>query len=521
MSAPKTDWDPKGLWTPFVPASAEQRKNRCVVTGEPATGTVTYKGQTYPVCCETCRVAFNAAPEKFKFFVPWDLRRVVHLHRRAGFAATWSEIQRDLKDGPDKSIDRLLKGQARQGVIDSFSSVAESLAERVLPGEAQQLGALAAFQGTPAELKAWWAYRMYAGPDPLGERLTLLWHNHFATSNEKVKDTAAMLRQNEAFREHGRGPFAALLKALAHDPALLVWLDAPANRKGKPNENLGRELMELFTLGVGHYTETDVKEAARCLTGWRVKDRAFEVVADWHDDGDKKVLGHRGRWNGDDLVRFLLEHPATSHRLAWRLCEWLIGEQGAGADALAALAAGLRAHELDIGWAVATVLRSWAFFAKANLGSRVLGPVEYLIGVPRALECFDPPPSSLLLGEWLPRLGQDLFYPPNVGGWAGGREWLTTQSIIGRVNYAVALVKGQLSAQPAPLDGLALAQRHGRGRDLDDLLAFAAELLTGAPPDAVWHKRLRTVLGAKAKLEPATVRAGIALVVASPEVQMA
>jgi uncharacterized protein (DUF1800 family) len=220
-------------------------------------------------------------------------------------------------------------------------------------------------------------------------------------------------------------------------------------------------------------------------------------------------------------VRLLLEHPATARRLAWRLCEWLMGEKAVDAAALDALAAGLREHELDIGWAVETVLRSRAFFADANLGNRVLGPVEYVVGVARALERFDPPPSSLLLGEWSARLGQDLFYPPNVGGWPGGRDWLTTQAIIGRANYAAALVEGQLSARPVPLDALTLAQGHGRGRDLEDVLTFFTELLTGRPPDSGWRRRLLDALGPKAKLEPDTVRAAIALVVASPEVQMA
>src|SRR5262245_10132309 len=269
---------------------------------------------------------------------PWDLRRVVHLHRRAGFAATWSELQRDLKDGPDKSIDRLLKGRSREGVADNFRTVAEQLAGRAATD--------------PAWLKAWWAYRMYAGPDPLGERLTLVWHNHFATSYDKVNDTDAMRRQNELFRQHGRGPFNKLLKAVVHDPALLIWLDAPANRKGNPNENLGRELMELFTLGVGHYTETDVKEAARALTGWKVTLGAFRDWAPDHDDGEKTILGKKGPWKGDDLVRILLEHPATARRLAWRLGEWLMGEKAVSAAALSALAAGLRHHDLNVSWAV-------------------------------------------------------------------------------------------------------------------------------------------------------------------------
>src|SRR5262249_10120523 len=148
---------------------------------------------------------------------------------------------------------RLLQGQSREGVPDNFRFVADQLA-----GSA----------GDPPRLKAWWVYRMYWGPDPLGERLTLLWHNHFATSNSKLNDLGGMRRQNEMFRQRGRGPFGELLKAVVHDPTLLIWLDASANRKGKPNENLGRELMELFTLGVGNYSETDVKEAARALTGW-------------------------------------------------------------------------------------------------------------------------------------------------------------------------------------------------------------------------------------------------------------
>jgi hypothetical protein len=461
MAAPKSNWDTYGVWTSCTPGDKD----------------------------------------------PWDLRRVVHLHRRAGFAATWGELQRDLKDGPAKSIDRLLKGRARQGVPDNFRAVADQLAGRSATD--------------PAWLKAWWVYRMYAGPDPLGERLTLVWHNHFATSYDKVNDTAVMRRQNEIFREHGRGPFGGLLKAVVHDPALLIWLDAPANRKGNPNENLGRELMELFTLGVGHYTEADVKEAARALTGSKVAQGAFRDWAPDHDDGEKTILGKKGRWKGDDLVRILLEHPATSRRLAWRVCEWLMGEKAVDATGIDALAAGLRAHDLDFGWAVETVLRSRAFFAEKNIGNRVLGPVEFLIGLPRALECFDPPPSSLVLGEWTERLGQQLFYPPNVGGWPGGREWLTTRGIVGRANYAAALVEGRLWTRPVSLDGIGLAKRHRRGRDLEDVLAFSAELLTGAPPDAAWRKRLLAGLGPKAKLEPDTVRAGIALVAASPETQLA
>src|SRR5262249_31138717 len=158
---------------------------------------------------------------------------------------------------PKASIDRLVTGKARsQGVPRDFEKVARLLADAAVSA------------GDPARLKAWWVYRMLFGPDPLGERLALLWHNHFATSNAKVDDLAAMRLQNEVFRALGRRPFGELLTAVVRDPALLLWLDSPANRKEHPNENLGRELLELFTLGIGNYNEDDVKEAARALTGW-------------------------------------------------------------------------------------------------------------------------------------------------------------------------------------------------------------------------------------------------------------
>ena len=154
------------------------------------------------------------------------------------------------------------------------------------------LGEAATASSDSGRLKAWWFYRLLFTPDPLGERLTLMWHNHFATSIQKVGDPALMRRQNETCRRFARKPFGELLAAMARDPALLVWLDAPANRKGHPNENLARELMELFTLGIGHYSESDVKETARALTGWTVTDGEFREVATRHDDGEKT---HPGR----------------------------------------------------------------------------------------------------------------------------------------------------------------------------------------------------------------------------------
>ena len=437
---------------------------------------------------------------------PWDLRRVAHLRRRAGFAATWDELQRDLKDGPKASIDRLLAGQARsRGVPENFDEVSTVLAET-----ADEAG----------RLKAWWVYRMLFGPDPLTERLTLLWHNHFATSIEKV-DRASMRRQNQLFRKLCRAPFGELLHAVLHDPAILTWLDAPANRKGHPNENLGRELMELFTLGVGNYTEKDVKEAARCLTGWTIVEDKFREEESRHDTGEKTVLGKTGPWKGDDLVKMLLEHPATPQRLAVRICQALMGEKVASETELQALAEGLRRNDLNMGWAVETVLRSRAFFADPNLGTRVTGPAEFVVATTRVLELFDQPPSTLLLADWAARLGQNLFQPPNVGGWAGGRDWLSTQAMIGRGNFAAALVGGKLTRAGDATDPLALAKGHGHGDDLDAFLSFFGELLHGVPPADAWRERIHKALGAGVKLNVETVRRAVVLVLASPEAQLA
>jgi uncharacterized protein (DUF1800 family) len=403
----------------------------------------------------------------------------------------------------------LLRGKSRsEGVPEDFAETA---------------GLLLAAAGEAGRLKAWWVYRMLFGPDPLTERLTLVWHNHFATSADKGKAgslTSAVRQQNQIFREFARASFAELLRRVVHDPALLLYLDAPANRKGRPNENLARELMELFTLGIGHYTETDVKEAARALTGWTVGREKFQEDPDLHDGGDKTILKRKGKWRGDDLVQLLFEHPATAERLAWRLCEWLMGEKALDQAGIRALAAGLREHKLNIGWGVETVLRSRAFFAEANLGNRVLGPVEFVVGAARALETFRQPPSTLLLADTAARLGQDLFHPPNVGGWPGGRQWISAQTMIGRANFAAALVKGSLMKGRRPLDALGLARSHQRGGDLETVLSFYGELLTGAPPGPAWRKRLLASLGARAKPTPETVRRAVVLILAAPEAQL-
>lgn len=420
---------------------------------------------------------FNWKPYLPSDVLPWNVRRVVHLHRRAGFGATWREIQRDLQAGPDESVKRLLRGAARSNG-EGFNHLADVI------------GTSAVGSNNPNRLKAWWFYRLLYTPDPLGEKLTLMWHNHFATSNLKVGDLSVMQRQNALFRGQARSDFQNLLEAVTHDPAVLIYLDANSNREGQPNENLSRELMELFTLGIGNYTERDVKEAARALSGWTVRDGKFHDNLDVADVETKEILGHAGKHRGKELLKILCSHHATSRRIAWRLCEVFMGEEIVDDEALDELATGLRENDLNIGWAVQTILRSRLFFADENIASRVSSPVEFTVGAIRALQVLSPAPQTLLLAEWAARMGQDLFYPPNVGGWSGGKDWLAGQYVVCRANFATAMLQGRLTATGEPPNLGALCEQLGCDYDVGSFVRALSPVLCGVNPDDQRTSRL-------------------------------
>jgi len=369
---------------------------------------------------------------------------------------------RDVQEEPEAAIDRMLDARTSPDFEKMSTVICDA----------------AVGSGDITRLKAWWLYRMLFTPNPLVERLTLGWHNHFATSNAKINDVALMRNQNELLRTFAVAKFSDLLAAIVKDPAILIWLDADANRKEHPNENLARELMELFTLGVGNYSESDVKESARTLTGWTVARGKFRSDENLHDAGEKTILGKTGSWNGDDLLNILAEHPEASRRLAFRVCELFLGESVTNEQLIEELADGLRENRLDISWAVETLLRSELFFSENNMNNRIMSPTHFFIGASRALEIVDPPPSTWLLAEWSKRLGEDLFNPPNVFGWAGGRAWLTSRAVIGRANFAKALVEGELTAEKKTFDARALAAKYGfvKEKEVGD---FYSQLLLG------------------------------------------
>jgi len=409
-------------------------------------------------------IPYSPTPDR-----PWNLARVVHLHRRAGLGATWAELQRDLSDGPDIAVKRLLKGISRsEGVPDEFETLSATIAKSAIDAEDEH------------RLKAWWVYRLLMTPDPLGERLTLMWHNHFATSLIKVTRLKWMHRQNLTFRQHARGAFGALLDAMLNDPALLSWLDAPQNRAGHPNENLARELLELFTLGIGNYTESDVRESARVLTGITIDDLgSVQFDSSKHDGDSKTILGKSGDLQLGDLHELLTSHPATARHIAWRLCREFCGENVVDDDALNELAAGLRTNQLRIDWAIETILRSSLFFSEGNLRSRIADPVSSLICPLRAFECHRNPPNTLAVADGIRRMGLNLFTPPNVGGWTGGRSWMSTMTVIARTNVIAELLQGSMQLPTEPIDLIALLDRYHIGDTLSDAIRFLGSLLHG------------------------------------------
>ncbi len=439
---------------------------------------------------------------------PWNLQRVWTLHRRSGFAATWNELQRDLADGAQKSIDRILNGTSRiDGVPDNYAEMQKVLGDSAVASD------------RPERLTAWWVYQMYFSPDPLAERVVLMWHNHFATSNAKVKNLALMREQNETFRQLGLGDFKSLLTATLKHGAMLKWLDGDENRAGKANENLGRETLELFTLGVGNFTEDDVKNASRALTGWSVDDNSFRVRDDWHDSETKKILGQTGNFSGDDLIVITTSHPATAHRLAWRLCHEFLSTSSINDVWIGELALYLSENNLNIRRGVERILRSELFFSDENIKRRIVEPESFVIGAVRALQLFDPPASTIVLGDWVEQLGRKLFYPPNVGGWPGDRAWLNSRTIIARANFGVAMIRGNLNRSGATTNLLTFAQNQIGESDLASAANFYFQLLTGSENTERTKQLLN--LAAEGSNEPnSALNNFVALTLASPESQL-
>jgi uncharacterized protein (DUF1800 family) len=284
------------------------------------------------------------------------------------------------------------------------------------------------------ELRAWWLQEMVATPTPLTERMTLFWHNHFVSAQPKVRYAQLMYRQNVLLRSQALGNFGALLHAVAHDPAMLIYLDTATNRRDAPNENFAREVMELFTLGEGNYSEADIKEAARAFSGWSIDlDRAaFVFRPRLHDAGQKTVLGRTGAWRGDDVLDILLERPATAEFIVRKL--WLeFVSPHPDPQRVRSIAQRFRASGYETRIALRELFLQPELVQRDQDNALVKSPVELAVGVIRQArgELTHPVALAFQLGG----MGQNLFSPPNVRGWPGGDAWITTQSLLARKQF--------------------------------------------------------------------------------------
>ena len=387
---------------------------------------------------------------------PFDAVKAAHLLNRAGFGGTVDEIEQVRKMGPIDAVDWLFDfpdaGAEEQSQTDvpDLSAVAgypksyKEIAKKMkgLSEEERKEARQEMMTANREALKAtidWWLTRMAMGSSPLQEKLTLFWHGHFATSARDERSAALMWQQNDLLREQAAGNFRTLVRSISRDPAMLDYLNNTQNKKAHPNENYARELQELFTLGIGNYTETDVKQAARAFTGWTHDGEQFVFRPHDHDDGIKTFQGHTGNFNGEDVIAIILSMPVCSKFISSKLFRFFAYEQPD--DTLVdALGSQLREQNYALRPLIRTILTSKAFYSDYAMGTQIKSPIQLLIGTVRQLN-LQMPNDRATMG-YLTQMGQQPFGPPNVRGWPGGRIWINTNTMFVRTNMGVYLAGG-------------------------------------------------------------------------------
>ncbi len=382
-----------------------------------------------------------------------------HFLSRTGFGGTLGEIVELSRYSRQEAVERALSGPGGGAATATATSRRPITGAAVTPPPAWVSGPFVSPRGLRDdpearrelqqqearrgfELRGWWLAEMLATPQPLQERMTLFWHNHFTSSQQKVRFSQLMYRQNQLLRRHALGNFAELLHAVSKDPAMIVYLDAATNRRGQPNENFAREVMELFTLGEGHYGEADVREAARAFTGWSIDPDSGEYR--WrpfmHDGGAKTVLGRSGDFDGGAVLDILLAQPRTAQFIVAKLWREFVSPAPDAAE-VRRIAGRFRDSRYDIRTALRELLLAPAFWAAENRGTLIKSPAELVVGTLHQFDVSygDPLPFTLLMAS----LGQNLFSPPNVRGWPGGEAWITSASLLGRKQFLERLFRGQ------------------------------------------------------------------------------
>jgi Protein of unknown function (DUF1800) len=405
----------------------------------------------------------------------WNTARAAHLLERAGFGGTPEQISTLAKQTPQAAVKQIVYGKAQQTLpafepspidapgMDPFPpsrpattdaakkngralgiDVKPEGSRRIQPVANQFFYWLRASSLETGRLGQWWANRMIATDQPFVEKIALFWHGHFATSEEKVRDVRKMQQQLALYQTQGLGNFRTLLIAAAQEPAMLAYLDAGVNVKGAPNENFAREIMELFTIGIGHYGEHDIREAARAFTGWNFKGLKFEKDASKHDSGMKTVLGRTGAFDGIQVIDILLEQPYTAEFIAEKMYRFFVREQLAP-EARITLGRLLRQKNYDIAAFMETLLLSQDFYSAQ--GEHIKSPVELAVGTYRRLG-LKSLPGMPDFNATTGNLGQRLLYPPTVAGWPSGRSWITPSALVARGNFVRDILFPDISFIP-------------------------------------------------------------------------
>jgi uncharacterized protein (DUF1800 family) len=445
------------------------------------------------------RAGFGGAPEQADALAQFGPERAVDLLVNFAQIPDPSPTSTDLFDGElvrePTEADRHALAQARARRDENALAQLRLEREQMERRDRAQI----------VDVQRWWLKRMIESPRPLEEKMTLFWHGHFATSQRKVENSYHMFAQNRAFRTHALGSFSDLLRAMIRDPAMLAWLDNHTSFAQSPNENLAREIMELFALGPGEYSESDIKEGARALTGYSFENNEFVFRDAWHDNNLKAILGSRGRFTGDDFVELILRKPACASFVAHKLYRFfvdadapeLLDESSPEARAVVAqMTADIRRANYDLTPALTRLFLSEYFYDACARSTHIKSPIDLVIGSIRTLRT--PTRNLGVLIDALARMGQDICFPPTVAGWAGGRSWINTATLLTRQNTLVYLLTGVTpqsarDGMPPPADSrdydalgaLSFLKAPRTPRDL--ATASARSLLAVESPSATDH----------------------------------
>jgi hypothetical protein len=473
----------------------------------------------------------------------WNFYAAAHLLVRAGFGGKPGEIENLRGKGQELAIDSLVDAPSDPTPPPAWTNPHDEDELRKLvqtaPSEPEKQAARKVlnekFTAEMKDLTLWWVTRMVKAPSPFLEKMTFFWHSHFATSGEKVRSAFKMWLQNQTLRAYALSSFGSLVKAVSRDPAMLIWLDTAQSKREMPNENFSREVMELFTLGEGHYTESDVREGAKAFTGYRVDrlSQSFKFVTQQSDSGSKSFLGKTGTWNGDQIIDLILTSPYCAPFIAAKIWRFFANDDPSP-ELVEALGSELRNVHYEIRPFMKQLFASAEFYSTACTNSQIKSPIQFVVQALRTLPI--PIPDSDLLQFALRQMGEIPFFPPNVKGWDGGKSWINTATLAFRYKFAKQLVEGNSSAE------LGMPKTHDPGADgaplspqveVDQIVsdddrkaparlvdALALRTFQGTPEPKLTESFKRFVTQKQLPLDDRTIRDLLVLMMTTPNYQI-